>query len=316
MKTLYTGLAVIVLLSTAECGLAAETASATATHEEVESLGLTKDTAFKDITTFGMNSEGNIVACDGGASVIKIISPKDELLDTWSLDFPPTAILVCADDTMYVGGVGRMAKLDKTGKVVKTVKAPDGGVPRAKASAIAISGEDVFVSFGSGRSTRALAVIVRFDLDLGSPKTIATGLRGCCQRLDLATKDGTLYVAENGRHRVVLYDRDGNIKSKWGERSRKGIAGFGSCCNPMNISFGPGGVLYTSESGLGRVKRHEAEGKFLGLVGYVGVPRFERASSLAAACNNITVKPNSDGSIVYVLGTKKNVIRVLKKKGS
>ncbi|NQT21300.1 MAG: hypothetical protein HQ592_16460 [Planctomycetes bacterium] len=35
---------------------------------------------------------------------------------------------------------------------------------------------------------------------------------------------------------------------------------------------------------------------------------------LAASCNNITVRPTKNGSVVYVLGTKKNVIRVLKKK--
>lgn len=307
----------IVALAPAALCLAGEEAPAptpTPTHEEVESIGLTEETAFKQLTSFSLTNDGKLLACDAGTSKIKVIGSDGKLLDTWDLSFAPHAIHSLDDGTVYVGGMGKVAKLDKAGKVLKTADAGDGGFPKAKASGIAVAGKDVFVSFGSGRSMSAKATIVRFDLDLGSPKIIAKGLRGCCQRLDITTKDGKLYVAENARHRVVLFDRDGNVLSKWGQRDRNNIEGFGSCCNPMNIAFGPGGVLYTAESGLGRIKRYEPDGKFLGLVGYVGVPRFQRAGHLAASCNNITVAPNKDGSRVFVLGTKKNVIRVLAKR--
>jgi hypothetical protein len=126
-------------------------------------------------------------------------------------------------------------------------------------------------------------------------------------------KDGVLYVAENARHRVVRFDRDGEVLSTWGRRARTNVAEFGSCCNPMNLCFGPGGVLYTAESGLGRVKRYTPEGKFLGLVGYVGVTRFTRAGRLAASCSNIAIAVNKDGSRVFVQDLKKNIIRVLAK---
>jgi hypothetical protein len=46
----------------------------------------------------------------------------------------------------------------------------------------------------------------------------------------------------------------------------------------MNLCAGSDGVLYTSESGWGRVKRYATDGRMLDLVGYIGVERFTRAA--------------------------------------
>jgi sugar lactone lactonase YvrE len=129
----------------------------------------------------------------------------------------------------------------------------------------------------------------------------------------MVSRDGLLYVAENRRHRVVKYDRNGKLLEKWGRHDRKNIDGFGSCCNPMNLCFGPKGELYVAETGLGRIKRYSAEGKFLALVGYVDVPRFSRASRLATACSNIAIAVSKDEARIYVLDFKKNIIRILAK---
>ena len=282
-----------------------------ATHEEVKSIGLTPETRFEKLSTLCLNGQGNLLAGDAAKKQIKVISPAGKLLATWPLPLAPVAVHRCQDGTIYVADVGKVAKLDKAGKVLKVVEVGAAGPRRAKPSGIAATKKDVFVGFGSGWSLRSRSVIVRFDRDLGRAKTIAQGLRGCCQRLDLVAKDGVLYVAENARHRVVRFDRDGEVLSTWGRRHRTNVAEFGSCCNPMNLCFGPGGVLYTAESGLGRVKRYTPEGKFLGLVGYVGVTRFTRAGRIAASCSNIAIAVNKDGSRVFVQDLKKNIIRVL-----
>ena len=83
----------------------------------------------------------------------------------------------------------------------------------------------------------------------------------------------------------------------------------------MNLNFDSKGVLYTAESGLGRVKKHSTDGKFLGLVGYIGVERFTRAGGLAASCSNIAIAVTPDAKRVYVLDFKKSLIRVMEKKG-
>ena len=144
---------------------------------------------------------------------------------------------------------------------------------------------------------------------------LAEGLRGCCQRCDIVAGGGVVYVAENAAHRVVLYDREGKTVGKWGQKSRNDLEGFGSCCNPMNLWLDSHGVLYTAESGLGRVKRYTTDGKFLGLVGYVGVERFQSASQLAASCSNLAIAVTPSGDRVYLVDFKNNRIRVLQKKG-
>jgi sugar lactone lactonase YvrE len=265
------------------------------------------------------------LACDEGAQEIKVIDPAGKQVATIKLDFGPEAIDVAADGTIYCGGEGQLAKLDKAGQVLQTVPVPENIAStmaskrrmmsrKPRISGIAVSGEDVFVAFGSGWSLGSKSKLFRFDRELQNPKLLAEGLRGCCQRCDIVVRDEVLYLAENSAHRVVLFDRQGEIGGKWGARSRTELEGFGACCNPMNLCFGSDGVLYTAESGLGRVKRYSTDGKFLGLVGYVGVQRFTSAGHLAASCSNIAVAVTDDGKQVYVMDYKNNLIRVLQKK--
>jgi sugar lactone lactonase YvrE len=83
----------------------------------------------------------------------------------------------------------------------------------------------------------------------------------------------------------------------------------------MNLCLDAGGTLYTAESGPGRVKRYTPGGEFLGLVGYLGVTRFSRASGLAASCSNMAIAVTPDGKRVYVMDYKNKRIRVLREKG-
>ena len=69
----------------------------------------------------------------------------------------------------------------------------------------------------------------------------------------------------------------------------------------MNLCFDAGGLLYTSESGMGRVKRYTSDGKFVDLVGYVGTDRFWNRSGLASSCSNIAIAATPDGERVYVM---------------
>ena len=67
----------------------------------------------------------------------------------------------------------------------------------------------------------------------------------------------------------------------------------------------------TALMGLGRIKRYTPKGKFLGLVGYVAVPRFRRPGPVAASCSNIAIAVSKDAARVYVQDVKRNLIRVL-----
>lgn len=307
--------AILILISPLTLCFAAalETDGPAASHKEIESIGTTPDSRFGNLTTFCMTRKGNLLACDAQADEIRKISPDGKTLARWKPGFAPYSICATADGTIYAAGSGVVAKLDENGKILKIVKSDGNNFPQSKPSGITATKKDVFVNIGFGWSLRSISSVVRFDRDLGNPKTIAEDLRGCCQRLDIVAKDGFLYIAENSRHRVLKCDRNGKVLSKWGQRDSRNIEGFGSCCNPMNLCFGPKGELFTAESGLGRIKRYTTDGKYLGLVGYVGVERFTRAGRTAASCSNIAIAVNKDLSRIYVLDFKNNIIRVMAK---
>ena len=298
-----------------------DVAAESASHREIEPLPV----PFQALSALRMDRQGNLLACDEEAQEIKVLKPTGEQIAVIKLEVPPEAIDVAADRTIYCGGKGRLVKLDPSGKILATANIPEDAGPqvseprratetRLRLSGIAVSDQDVFIAFGIGYHLSAKAKLFRFDRDLGQPKLLAEGLRGCCQRCDIVAGGGVVYLAENAAHRVVRYDRDGQVLDKWGQRSRNELEGFGSCCNPMNLWLDAHGVLYTAESGLGRVKRYTTDGKLLGLVGYVGVDRFQSASQLAASCSNMAIAVTPSGDRIYLVDVKHKCIRVLQKK--
>lgn len=312
---------ILLVLAMAALPAAAEDIRADqATHKEVEPLPV----AFKHLTTLCLHTSGKLLAAEAAERVIKVIDQAGKVVGELKPGFGPEAMDVARDGAIYCGGEGQLAKLTIGGKVVKKTRMPLPGADQSRRrrgrfrpphlSGMAVTDRDLFVAVGAGWSLGSRSRLYRFDLDLANPKVIATDLRCCCQRCDITARDGTVYLAENTLHRVVRYDREGRVVGRWGERSRTGLAGFGSCCNPMNLCFGPNAELYTAESGLGRVKRYTPDGKCLGLVGYIGVTRFNRAGALAASCSNIAIAVTPDGRRVYVMDYKKKLIRVLEKK--
>lgn len=293
----------------------------TATHVEGKPLPV----RFDALSCLRLDAQGNVLAGDSRAKTITTISPKGQVLRTRELPFGPEAMVLAEDGTLYVGGQGRVAKVGAGGEILKSANTPDdakselgaarrGGNRPIRVSGLACTSDAVFVAFGSGWSTGSKSKLYRLSRDLEGPQLIDEGLRGCCQRCDLIARDDVVYLAENAAHRVVLYSGRGEVMSKWGSRSRTSLDGFGSCCNPMNLAFDAGGTLYTAESGLGRVKRYSTDGKYLGLVGYIGVERFTQASGLAASCSNIAIAVTPDGERVYVMDYKQNLIRVLERR--
>jgi hypothetical protein len=302
-----------------EAEATADEGSVTASHLEIEPL----DIEFKRLGALRLHTDGNLLAGDAETEEIKVISPAGDLVATIKPGLGPEVIGVAADGTIYCGGRNHLAKLDRKGTVLKSAAIPGEMAPpvsrrrkrsrEASVSGLAVSDRDVFVALGSGRSMGSKSKLFRVDRDLENPRVLAEGLRACCQRCDIAVRDGEVYVAENSAHRVVIFDRDGNVLRKWGSRRRTGLEGFGSCCNPMNLCFDSRGILYTAESGIGRVKRYSTEGEFFGLVGYVGVARFQRAGRQASSCSNIAIAVARAGDRVYVMDYQNKLIRVLQR---
>ena len=139
--------------------------------------------------------------------------------------------------------------------------------------------------------------------DLKSPVRIVEGLRGCCSQMDIQSKDGEVWVAENARHRVVRYDRDGKVLASFGKADREKASCFGGCCEPKNLRFGPAGELYASESGPPVVvKRFSLDGKFLGVVG---------VADFYTGCVRVTVAVSANARRVFILNSDAAAIHVL-----
>ena len=170
-------------------------------------------------------------------------------------------------------------------------------------SSISSDGEHVFVA------TRALEgygfAIWRTDREFANAEDIVKDLRGCCGQMDVQANKEGIYVAENSRHRVVCFDDAGKELLTWGKADRKGLEGFSSCCNPMNVCFGKNSDVYTAESNTGRIKRFSPKGEFLDYVGDV---------NLVPGCKKVSIAVSDDGNRVYMLDITRNHIILMKRK--
>ncbi len=245
---------------------------------------------------------------------IRVISTNGSVKAEWPMpdDGPhPKMIHACDDGTVYVAGHGKMASYDKNGKRLAMADIDKLSGEKSLAAGMFVSDKHVFLAVGMGNSMRATEDIYRFNRDLTEAKKIIEQQYGCCSHIDMQVMNGELLIAENSRHRVNRFDLDGKPLGRWGKRDRTGIEGFAACCNPVNIDIGPDNVLYTAESGIGRIKKYTPEGEYLGVVGYVDTTEFDRGSRLAAQTCYIPIEVNMDASRVYVMDVRANLIRVL-----
>lgn len=130
---------------------------------------------------------------------------------------------------------------------------------------LAVGGEDIFVA--TSAATGSGYEIHRVNRDLEDPERILKRLSGCCGQMDIHASEGKVYVAENTKFKVGIYDRDGEKISSFGKRLRGDNQGFGSCCNPMNVLCCGNGEILTAESSIGKIKKFNADGDMIAYIG-------------------------------------------------
>jgi hypothetical protein len=169
-------------------------------------------------------------------------------------------------------------------------------------NAVAADDKDVYVACGELKGYGY--AVWRMDHAFQNPVQIAKGLSGCCGQMDIQCANGEVLVAENSRHRVVRYDRDGKKIGVFGKAGREGEADcFGSCCNPMNLRVTSQGI-YTAES-EGHVKLFSSAGEFTGPVGMV---------KITGGCKNVGIAVSSDGGKVYFCDQPGGKILIMSRK--
>ncbi|MEM7455755.1 MAG: hypothetical protein AAF456_15485 [Planctomycetota bacterium] len=143
---------------------------------------------------------------------------------------------------------------------------------------IAVTERDVFVSTAA-RSGSGYEVY-RMTHTLEDAEQVVNSLRGCCGQMDIHAMDDRIYIAENCKFNVGVYDRDGDEVQRFGAKLSGENQGFGGCCNPMNVICCPDGEVLTAESSLGKIKRYDADGE---LIQYVG------EASLGGGCKHVAI---------------------------
>ncbi|MGI9178061.1 MAG: hypothetical protein ACR2IT_09420 [Pirellulales bacterium] len=161
---------------------------------------------------------------------------------------------------------------------------------QGRIASISASKDDIVYACSS--STGSGYDVWRTDLDFGAPVKIGQSLRGCCGQMDVQVNDNGIYAAENTRHRVRCYSRDGKEQFEFVSRELGQPDSFEGCCNPMNVAFGADGSVYTAEAGIGRIKRFTKDGRFQQLVGQV---------DLVPGCKKVAISVSPAGDVIYML---------------
>ncbi len=164
----------------------------------------------------------------------------------------PRAFALASDGTRYVAGDTRVVRLDANGatKTIITLAAPpyclavgdgrfyvglkdhvevfdDRGVLRSRwavpgktpyLTALTVAGNSVWVADAGDRvvwhfsdAGQLIGSLGRRDRHTGAPGFVAPS-----PHLDLARRDGTLWVANPGRHELEQYAPDGSLRQHWG----------------------------------------------------------------------------------------------------
>ena len=211
------------------------------------------------------------IAADGGGNVlvagkgaVNRLSATGSVLGTFPIAGLPTCLTADAAGNTYVGFADHVEVYDGGGKLAASWK---GLGESAHVVSITVTDKEVYLGDAGRR------VVVRCDL-AGNPineigrRDEARGIPGIVApspHLDVAVRDGHVWVANPGKHRVEAYTPAGQLERYWGA-SGAGIEEFFGCCNPTDFAMLADGSFVTSEKGIARIKKYDAEGVFQSVV--------------------------------------------------
>ncbi|MBN2021903.1 MAG: hypothetical protein JW809_03850 [Pirellulales bacterium] len=112
-------------------------------HEQASVIKVSEHVGNRAVHSFCLDGDGNLLVCCGANApqrgggkpddaekatapgVILVLSSDGKKVGEWKMEFEPQAICRASDGTVYVGGAGKVAKLDAEGKVLLVADAPN-----------------------------------------------------------------------------------------------------------------------------------------------------------------------------------------------
>jgi sugar lactone lactonase YvrE len=257
------------------------------------SYRLSRRLAGRGETADKFRRELRAVACDGdgnwllaGDQEVKRLTPDGDLVTRWPTSRPGWSLTVDDEGRVWVGEQGRIEIFSHDGELEDTWQ--DEGLFR-QVTALAVTSEDVFVADVGSRWIHRVDRTGSLLNHIGDHHRkggfhIPNGV------LDFALDDdGTLVVANPGMHRVERYLADGTSRGFFGRFGQHDPAAFPGCCNPTNLTLGPGGEIVVSEKAGPRVKIFDRDGGLIEVV--ADTEQFD------AACKNLDLAVNPQGVI-------------------
>jgi len=214
---------------------------------------------FKTAKALAVDTANNLyVSGDGKMLILSQTGEKKGEFETNKKT--ATAIAISSDKTIYAAFENQIFTYSADGKILQK-----GPVFEAESyiTSIAIHADLVYMA------DAALALVYVYKTDGTFVRSI-----GARDNKDVSTfilpsyyfdvavaPDGTPWVANTGKHKLVNFGSDGELKTSWGEPSSD-VEGFCGCCNPSHFAILEDGSFITAEKGIVRVKKYSAEGKF------------------------------------------------------
>ena len=195
-----------------------------------------------------------------GDSALAVLKPDGELVRRVELARVPRCIAV-ANQRLFVGLRDRVLICDLDGKTQVETKQL---AKETTLTSLAVASDGMIFAADGGSSSiwrisKSGEVLDRLAGGKGGRFAVPKSF------FPITWANDSLVVAHPGRHRVERYDADGELKSRWGKRSR-GIDGFTGCCNPVSVAVTDSGDYVTAERGQPRIKLFDKDGKLLTVI--------------------------------------------------
>jgi hypothetical protein len=201
-----------------------------------------------------------------GDDEIRIYDPAGSLVRTWKTSGQATCLAIGPEESVYVGAAGRVEIYGAGGSRVGGFAAGETGRP-AGITAIKAYRNEVLVADAAAR------IIRRYDS--GGRQIGVIGTKNKTGNFILPNRSldidvdarGVILATDTGRHRVTSWAIDGTPLGSFGKFGMRNPEDFVGCCNPVNLSVTPDGMVVTGEKMVARVKVYEPEGKLLAVIG-------------------------------------------------